>query len=330
MEIMTQPLIANFTPVRCPCYSFLIHHSPSNSRVLFDLGIRKDWENSPSGLVERIKQRGYVIEVQDNVVDILRENGVDPAIVDAVIWSHYHFDHTGDPATFPPGTRLEVGPGVCGRFPVAWPSDEKAAVDEKAWAGRERREISFEDSELKIGRFDAVDYFGDGSFYLLDTPGHLLGHMCGLARTTADSFILMGGDACHHAGEFRPSEYIPLPKEIRIDQPPKGFPCPCPGDLLAEHVHPEKSASKPFYKAADGFNEDTDVANWTIDGIMELDGDERVFSVIAHDASLLPVLDFFPKGAKQWREKGWRQKGQWWFLGDFVEGLKDIEDQKKL
>lgn len=41
------------------------------------------------------------------------------------------------------------------------------------------------------------DFFGDGSFYLLDAPGHLLGHMMGLARTAQDEYIVMGGDACH-------------------------------------------------------------------------------------------------------------------------------------
>lgn len=39
--------------------------------------------------------------------------------------------------------------------------------------------------------------FGDGSFYLLEAPGHATGHMCGLARTTADPplFVFMGADA---------------------------------------------------------------------------------------------------------------------------------------
>ena len=324
MEIMTKPLVANFSSIRVPCYSFLIHHVPSNRRVLFDLGVRKDWENGPANLVTRLKERGFGVEIEDNVVDILAKNDVDPASIEAVIWSHYHFDHTGDPSTFPASTRLEVGPGVVDRFPAAWPTVSDAAVDESAWAGRERREISFSESNLRIGRFKAIDYFSDGSFFLLDTPGHLLGHVCGLARTTEDSFILMGGDACHHAGELRPSEYVPLPKEVSISDPPRDFPCPCPGHLFVEHVHPEKSATKPFYRAADGFNECPELADWSIEGIKEFDADERVLSVIAHDATLLPVIDFFPKPADGWREKGWRKAGHWRFLGDFVQGLKDI------
>ena len=42
-------------------------------------------------------------------------------------------------------------------------------------SGRNLREIDFSAEEgqtaFKIGRFDAYDYFGNGSFYLLDAPG---------------------------------------------------------------------------------------------------------------------------------------------------------------
>lgn len=43
-----------------------------------------------------------------------------------------------------------------------------------------------------------MDYFGDGSFYVIDSPGHLGGHINVLARTSADgSWIFLGGDTCH-------------------------------------------------------------------------------------------------------------------------------------
>ena len=41
-------------------------------------------------------------------------------------------------------------------------------------SGRELKEISFDGSTI-IGAFQAYDYFGDGSFYLLDVPGHAVG-----------------------------------------------------------------------------------------------------------------------------------------------------------
>ncbi|KAL1955027.1 hypothetical protein VTO42DRAFT_318 [Malbranchea cinnamomea] len=59
--------------------------------------------------------------------------------------------------------------------------------------GRNLREITFNGPNcLQIGRPPAFDYFGDCSFYLLDSTGHAVGHLCGLARTTShpDTFVL--------------------------------------------------------------------------------------------------------------------------------------------
>jgi hypothetical protein len=44
---------------------------------------------------------------------------------------------------------------------------------EADYDGRRIRQIDFENESkgLKIGDFRAFDWFGDGSFYLLETPG---------------------------------------------------------------------------------------------------------------------------------------------------------------
>ena len=52
-----------------------------------------------------------------------------------------------------------------------FPSNPDAPIRESDYKGRNVREISFADSSLRLGRFRALDYFGDGSFYLLDSPG---------------------------------------------------------------------------------------------------------------------------------------------------------------
>ena len=52
------------------------------------------------------------------------------------------------------------------------------------------------------------DYFGDNSLYLLDSPGHMVGHLMALARTGENEFIIMGGDGCHDRLLFaHPSRY---------------------------------------------------------------------------------------------------------------------------
>lgn len=43
----------------------------------------------------------------------------------------------------------------------------------------------------------AIDFFHDGSLYLVDAPGHLQGHTNVLARTAPRKWVYLAGDACH-------------------------------------------------------------------------------------------------------------------------------------
>ena len=43
----------------------------------------------------------------------------------------------------------------------------------------------------------AIDFFRDGSLYLIDAPGHLQGHTNMLARIGPKKWIYLAGDACH-------------------------------------------------------------------------------------------------------------------------------------
>lgn len=44
---------------------------------------------------------------------------------------------------------------------------------------------------------DVVDYFGDGSLFIVDAPGHLFGHVNLLARIEEGRWVYLGGDCCH-------------------------------------------------------------------------------------------------------------------------------------
>ena len=204
---------------------------------------------------------------------------------------------------------------------------------ETDYEGRNVREIDFgrEGKSLKIGRFNAFDYFDDGSFYLLDTPGHSIGHVCGLARTTTDpaTFIFMGGDASHHGGEFRPTEYLPLPQELNPSPLKRRAPV-CPGHLF-EEIHPHRSATKPFYYVTALLSHDKEIADWTIEGLGEFDCQDNVLLLLAHDDALVdpPKLDFYPKPMNDWYEKGVAKKVKWLFLGDLEEAVDSREQGKE-
>lgn len=321
------PEVKGFPSLDCPAYSFLIEHS-SGRRLLFDLGISKDWQNYAPKISNMIKNLGWKVTVEKDVREILEENGVSTKGIEAIIWSHWHWDHTGDPSTLDKETALLVGPGFKNALVPGYPANPDSPILESAYEGRELRQISFSGSGLKIGRFPAFDYFGDGSFYLLDSPGHAIGHMCGLARVTSspDSFILMGGDAGHHGGEFRPSQYLPLPNSILPHPFDLRASHPCPGEIF-DHLLSNGDRTKPFFKiqtAKDGraSHVDSEEAQETVKKVIEADASDNILLAIAHDASLLDVVDFFPNYANNFMEKGWVEKSRWLFLKDFKEAVQ--------
>ena len=168
-------------------------------------------------------------------------------------------------------------------------------------------EVDFS-SGVNLGGLQAVDWFCDGSFYLLDLPGHAIGHMGALARTSTgpngggeDTYILMGSDACVHAGQLRPSIYTPLPEHVPLFQ--------------------DKRKTEPFFRVANRpGTQDVHAATNTIDKLQLLDSQPNVFTVMAHDRHLLDVIDLFPEKANDWRQRGWKERTRWLFLKDLGRG----------
>lgn len=108
-----------------------------------------------------------------------------------------HFDHSGNLEHLPKSVDLIVGPGFRDEFLPGYPTKETSAFWENEFKDRNVIEAPF---NMKIGKFDAWDYFGDGSIYVLNTPGHATGHVSALVRTTPDTAIFLGGDLCHFTG----------------------------------------------------------------------------------------------------------------------------------
>lgn len=196
--------------------------------------------------------------------------------------------------------------------------------------GREVREINFDEAPpIKIGQFRAIDLFGDGSFFLLDTPGHAVGHLSGLVRTTSspDTFIFLGGDVCHNGGEIRPSKHIRLPKEIHVELPDQLSPWICPGaDLEALNKSRSRAPDEPFFDPNIGL--DIDEAIRTIVKAQEADADENVLFIYAHSGAVRRHADLFPLKANDWKKKGWREKMFWDFLRDFKIAVEALREQK--
>ncbi|KAJ9602700.1 hypothetical protein H2200_012894 [Cladophialophora chaetospira] len=279
------PGVERVRPV--PSLSFLLEH-PSGKKLLFELGVPKDIAVLGSEVADRLKKVGHRIEVEKDVVEVLEENGIKRGEIDAVIWSQTHWDHKGDIAQFPPTTTLVLGPKAKVTFLHSGGNSELGGINERDIKGREIHEVDFEGpGSLQIGRFRASDYFRDGSLYLLDTPGHSVGHLCALVRPTADppTFVFFGGDCAHHCAEVRPSEDLPLPASILPNPLPsmdRDIPY-CPGSCFEDlNISRGRFPKGPLWQPKWG--EDLEEAIRTIGKMQEFDGEDNVLLLLAHDS----------------------------------------------
>lgn len=159
--------------------------------------------------------------------------------------------------------------------------------------------------------------------------------MCGLARTTASpeaTFVLMGGDICHFAGDFRPTPSIPLPDPVPSDvldaEARAYFPSPCPCSLFTdnhpmvlEKEHVDDARTTPFYRVSSHPTSayvKPKVAQNSVNELAHFDACPDCFVCIAHDATLLwhvPTLNDEPESdLKAWKRDGLKEKCHWGWL----------------
>ncbi|KAJ7588103.1 beta-lactamase-like protein [Mycena floridula] len=299
-------------------YAFLIEHSKTGKRAMFDLGLRKDFNNSaPFWKTQSFD--GIIIE--QDIVTQLHNGNISLESIESVFWSHSHLDHVGDMSLWPNSTKLVIGPDTDTR---TFPTFPNASLLETDLAGRDVVKVNFSNSTLAIGGFPAVDFFGDGSFYLLDVPGHCPGHMAGLARVTPTSFILLAGDAFHNVGQIRPSEHLhdhyPIPQEIldesRLNINRKYFFAPDDNtDLSTERT--------PFFTVANvGAYSDPPTARISQLVTTTFDSNPDVLVITAHDPAMEGILQLFPKSIRQWKQSGVKDEGIWLFAKNTTRGYR--------
>ena len=217
-----------------PSLSFLVQHpgrvgNNDPTRLVFDLGIRRQLNHYPPPLQKHLRSRHPVTSSPD-VKESLAIGGLAPGDIDFVILSHVHWDHIGTPSDFPT-SKFIVGPGSLDLLkhggdtstgghaffePDLLPRDrtfELPALPRGAGAATglhsngvvdQKPMITTLETRLATARWqrlahfpDAIDLFEDGSIYIISAPGHLQGHVNLLARTGPSSWTYLGGDACH-------------------------------------------------------------------------------------------------------------------------------------
>lgn len=180
-----------------PSLSFILHHSVTRASLIFDLGIRKDTHNYPPRTQERIRST-FTVRIPQDACDSLEKGGLSPGEINHVCLSHCHWDHVGDPRPFTSAQFL-VGAEAHSLFNPGWPADPNSTFPSDLLP-RDRTTFLSSEKWSPIGPFShAFDFYGDGSLYIIDSPGHLPGHINLLARTSSDGgWIYLAGDSAHH------------------------------------------------------------------------------------------------------------------------------------
>ncbi|KAM5543136.1 hypothetical protein V8D89_003010 [Ganoderma adspersum] len=165
--------------ITLPVLSFLVRHHTNNDTLLFDLGLRKDWENLPPGLVHHVTDKlKFELNVPLDIVDSLAKGGIKPSDIKKFFIGEGGRALAAD--TYPKNPNSPFPADVV-------PEDRTVYLDPKGWPG--------------LGPFPhAFDFYGDGSVYVVDAGhGHIPGHINLLVRTSADGgWVYLAGDSAHH------------------------------------------------------------------------------------------------------------------------------------
>ncbi|KAJ6591465.1 beta-lactamase-like protein [Mycena vulgaris] len=312
------PVLPGREDVKFPLFAFLVEHKQTQKRLMFDLGVRKDPLNFAPSVAGLFSSGVATLSESEDITELLQGGGIPLTSIDKVIWSHSHFDHIGDMSKFPNTTGLVIGPGT---DTATFPEFPHAALQASDFAGHNITELNFTGSRLTFSGLKAIDWFNDGSFYLLDTPGHQSGHITALARVTPTSFISLGGDTFHNAGEARPRPQFQ-----------KNFPCPAhlleetktsistdyfwsPGSR--EGAFDMRSRAQQLLAVSDlpdSFYADPVTSQVSLEKLATFDADPDIFVVVAHDLSLTSSLPFFPASLNDWKASHLKERTVWNFV----------------
>lgn len=174
-----------------PVMAFLIRH-PEKGDVLVDTGLDSSFARRRGGNFGRLARLVRIFEQAEgqDTVSLLRMAGVEPDRLKMILVSHPHGDHTAGLPELPKSVRVVAGPDFLSGYESLW----YAPINHLK--GYERIEtLDFTNVE-ETGPGRAIDLFGDGSLFVISTPGHAPGNLSFLLNRTKGP-VLLTCDASH-------------------------------------------------------------------------------------------------------------------------------------
>lgn len=196
-----------------PALCFLLRHSDSPTRTptLFDSSVAPS-AMSPSGtdscpyppyVLNNVVPKFGPLHIPLSVPEALAKGGMHTDDIEHVILSHLHWDHVGDPSWFR-RANFVVGDGSKALLNTGYPHNPDSQFRADLLPDDRTTFLPNAEDWKPLGPFPhAYDYFGDGSLYIIDAPGHLPGHINVLARIaptpiSTNNWVYLAGDAAHH------------------------------------------------------------------------------------------------------------------------------------
>jgi N-acyl homoserine lactone hydrolase len=176
--------------IRLPIPAYLIEHP--NGTALFDTGMHPDCQHDPASRVGARIAGLFAFDYKpgEEISARLEALDRDPAKIDLLINSHFHFDHVGGNALIPNATLLVQR------------REWDAGMDPDSAAKRGFNPRDF-DLGHKLRLVDGEhDVFGDGSVTCLPTHGHTPGHQS-LKLRLAGGEVVLAADSCYFCRTLR-------------------------------------------------------------------------------------------------------------------------------
>lgn len=184
---------------------------PTRGTFIIDTGVSKSLaEGQGGGIGWPVSSFLSAMKPAESLASILARQ---PAPLAGVFFTHLHLDHVLGVPDVPSGTPLYTGPGET--TPTSFQNLFLRGTYAGLFAGHEATRELDTTKGVSIGGVErAIDFFGDGSLWVLASPGHTPGSLAFLANT-AKGPVLFTGDSCHTRWGW---EHQVEPGEFTLDQ----------------------------------------------------------------------------------------------------------------
>jgi len=173
-----------------PIPAYLIEHP--RGTVLFDTGLHPDCQHDPTGRVGTRLTSLFSFHYRPGEEISARLEAIDrdPAKINIIVNSHFHFDHVGGNALIPNATM------------VVQKREWEAGMDPEIAASHGYNRADFDLGHKLIQIDGEHDLFGDASVVCLPTYGHTPGHQSLRVRRPSGDVVL-AADACYFCRTLR-------------------------------------------------------------------------------------------------------------------------------